>query len=262
MRIVTKAELQVSKPLNNCVILKNVFREDEIPVGDKKLYINTNRVDQANQNWVVNEVISVPKKLVYGERQVFVTIGTDRKETIKARECVGMPWRTKLEILPHDIVWVNRLTMKNCDEQGRYLFCEGTKYYIFPYSDIYLKSLDCGDVQLLNGYCLVEPYVENETKDMLEKLGLAYAEAKKQAWDKGDDLYGKVAFMGEPIIDYYDGRDSGEDDPTIAVDDVVVLKRKENRRLGNDLPTNKLYNKTYIVCRRRDFAAKLVNSMF
>ena len=73
MRVVTPQELQTVKPLNNCVILKNVYKSDEIDIGGgKKLYLNNTRVDQANQNWVVNEVFSVPKKLIYGEKQVFV----------------------------------------------------------------------------------------------------------------------------------------------------------------------------------------------
>ena len=263
MRVVSKEELQCVKPLNNCVILKNVFKSDEIHTkSGVKLYMNTARVDQVNQNWIVNEVISVPKKLIYGEKQVYVQLNVteERKETVTARECVGMPWRTKLEILPHDIVWVNRLTMKNLDERGDYLLCEDTKYYIFPYSDIYLKRLSGGGFYLLNGWILCEPYIENDTKTSLEKMGLEYAESKKQVWDKGDDKLAKVAFLSEPIYEYYDGRDLGEDDPTIAVNDICILRRKENRRIGNDL--NKLGDKDYIVCRRRDIAAVIRDSIF
>lgn len=269
MRLVTKSELQTVKPLNNCVILKNVYKSDEIDLGNgKKLYLDNTRVDQANQNWVINEVISVPKKLIYGEKTVTVQINVteDRKETQTARQCVGMPWVTKMEVLPHDIVWVNRLTMKNCDERGDYLLCEDTKYYIFPYSDIYLKQTDTGGIALLNGWCLIEPFIENETQQKLESMGLSYAEAKKNVWDKGTDSLGILAFMGSPIDIYYDGRDMGEDDPNIAIGDMVVLRRKENRRLGNDISkygdTGKLQGKEYILCRRRDFAAVIRDSIF
>jgi hypothetical protein len=263
MRIVTKSELQTTKPLNNTVILKNVFKSDEIPTkSGVKLYMNTVRVDAVNQNWIVNEVISVPKKLIYGEKTVHVqiNISEDKKETQTARQCVGMPWKTNMEVLPHDIVWVNRLTMKNCDDRGDYLLCEDTKYYIFPYSDIYLKHTNNGGIKMLNYWCLVEPYIENETQLKLQSIGLEYAEAKKQIWDKGTDKLGILRYHGGITTEYYDGRDVGEDDPTIAEGDIVCLKRKDNRRIGND--TNVLQGKEYICCRIRDFAAVIRDSIF
>jgi hypothetical protein len=268
MRIVTKSELQVFKPTNNCVLLKNVCRPDEIDIGGgKKLYMDT-KWSAGNENWIINEVISVPKKLIYGERQVLVpvTVCIDedtkepRTETIRARQRVGMPWKTKLEVLPHDIVWVNRLTMKNCHDNGQYLQCGDDKYYIFPYSDIYLKKVGENGIQMLNGYCLVEPIENNKSKELTESAGLEYAAPAVNPNEHLHDLLGIVRWMGDPIETYYDGRDVGEDDLAVSLNDTVVLKWAENRRLGNDF--TKLGNKTYIVSRRRNFAAILQPSLF
>src|ERR1035437_10060102 len=140
MRIVTKSELQVYKPSNNCVLLRNVNKSDEITIGEgKKIYLDPNW-SSANQNWIINEVVSVPKKLIYGEGSAYRKLDLEydkvrkehRTETIRVRRQVGMPWKTKLEVLPHDIVWVSRLSMKACYDNGDYLLCEGEKYYIFP----------------------------------------------------------------------------------------------------------------------------------
>ncbi len=267
MRVVTKAELQVFKPTNNCVLLKNVCRPDEIDIGGgKKIYMDS-RWSAGNENWIINEVISIPKKLIYGEKQVFVpvTVCIDedtkepRTETIKARRRVGMPWKTKLEVLPHDIVWVNRLTMKNCHDRGEYLLCGNDKYYIFPYSDIYLKKVG-ENIQMLNYWCLVEPIVENSTKTELEGMGLVYSAPSKKPNEHYSDHIGILRYHGGVTPIYYDGMDVGEDSDIPSVGDKVVLKWTENRRLGNDF--TKLGDKEYIVSRLRNFAAILQPSLF
>jgi len=258
MRIVTKEELVCYKPTNNCVLIKPVFKPDEIPVGDKVLYMDE-KWSKGNENWVINEVVSVPKKLTFGEQNVFTKVNLEkdpffkeyRNETITARHMVGMPWSAKMELSVGDVVWVNRFTMTSVHNNQQYLQCQGDRYYLFPYQDIYLKKTKTG-IKMLNGWCLVEPI--DEGSDKMVELGLPKIEGLKS------DHYGYVRFMSDPIDWYYDARDAGEDPVEVSIGDIIVFKWQQNRRVGNDI--TKLNGQQYICSRRRNFAAILQPSMF
>ena len=84
MRIVTKEELRCYKPTNNCVLIKNVFKPDEIHVeGGKVLYMDE-KWSKGNENWVINEVVSVPKLLTCGEENRFTKVILERDPYLKA----------------------------------------------------------------------------------------------------------------------------------------------------------------------------------
>ena len=269
MRIVSREELSVFKPTTNTVLLRNILPTNE--TGKSKLYIAGNFHPEYHQS-VVNEVVSVPKFLTYGRKKIFNEmelywdakadggIGHYRTEQVACHRTIGMPWLTKMEVKRGDVVWVSAQTMKTLNEHGDYLLCEGEKYFIFPYHNIYLKK-EGDDICMLNGWVLIEPIIEkSDTEEQAERIGLIYQDKSREHYEAPKDNRGIVRYMGLPITEYEDGEAAGVDDPDIPIDSVVIMKWGINRRLEHEY--HSLFSKPYIVSRRRNICAIIQTRLY
>ena len=266
MRIVSREELAVFTPTNNTVLIRNILQTQEIQIAGKKLFID-NRFSPEYHQSVVNEVVSTPKFLTYGKKKVFKEMELfwdekvmhHRTEQVACHNSIGMPWRTPMELMRGDVVWVSSQAMRNLDEHGDFLLCEGERYYIFPYYNIYLKRKG-QDIHMLNGWILVEPVIEDsDIKQRVEKAGMIYADKSHEHYESRPDRRGIVRFMGLPITEYEDEEAAGGD-VEVSIGDTIVFKWGVNRRIEHEY--HSIFSQPYIVSRRRNIAAIIRDSLF
>ena len=255
--------IQAFQPVHNAVLVKILSDFSTTKTG----LMIPHQLQHSYENSLSAEVLCPPKVLHYYKKQTSGThplyydnnIRTYRQETVVSNQSVGMPWKTKQELIQGDIVWLSAAFLKTLDEKGDYLLCGEQKYYIFPYEHIYLKKT-FDTFKLLNGFILVEPICEvSDMQKRLENIGLAYV-GKDDLWKPGSDMLGIVAHMGDIIEDYDDGAAAGEDDPEISVGDTVILRWKINRRLESEI--HSIFEKAYIVTRRRNITAIVRDVLF
>ncbi len=266
----TLAELQSYHPANNLVLLKPAVKTDMISHGTLELHApislkDGKAYDQTKTQPIVCQVISVPRKLIFGKRKVYRETVEEldvppevKRYLIQARKQAmysettlievpipgSMLWKTKCELKPNDIVWVNSSVLMNSEGKGMKLNCENQDYYLVKYDDIYLKKSG-DDVKMLNGWVLAELFVESEDwMKRLEKIGMIVPDLIKNK--QFNDRIGIIRYIGDPVEYLFEDM---YDHPEIQKDDIIMFKWRCNRRLE---PGNKFFNKDadMIVTRR------------
>ena len=257
----------------NYVLTTAVFATDKVKIGDLELYNDTSWNESQNQP-IVQRVVSVPKKLVFGHEQRFITldkgfdasIQNNRNETVAIEPPVknSMPWRVDIELRKEDVVYVDWLSLANARRENRLFTCEGTDYYLVKYEDIYFKLVD-GKPVMLNGWCLFAPMPEEETEleKKLRESGIVIPEIKitnenRKEYGKIDRL-ALVKHIGFPVYEYLDSEEEEHDE--ISEGDVVILKFKHNRRLDSEIHCF-FSREELIVGRRNRIVGKLTESLF
>jgi co-chaperonin GroES (HSP10) len=102
---------------------------------------------------------------------------------------------------------------------------------------------------MLNGWVLCEPLPSEEEQvyESAKKSGLWVPEQKQVT-----DRYGIIRYLGEPCMEYEDGKECGEDSDYYQVGDSVMFSMDYNRRLEQSELHKWFDGKTYIVTRRRN----------
>ncbi len=241
------------KPQNNYVFVKLLSKNDEIKVGDKKLYIDTSWNEEHHRP-IVGEVIAVPKRLVFVPGSHFT-----------------MPWRTEMQLKVGDIVTMRRPAVSACfAKSGSKFEHEGYTYIFIKYSDIILAKRELSQtpqpyqsvtsqgvemaVIMLNGFMLIEP----EEEELKTFLALP-AQARKTS-----KLYGTIRFMGLPNLAYQPSFQTNgfEDTPppdyefNVGVGDRVAFYRVADIRLEDPLHASFEEGKQYFRAQRHKLLAK------
>jgi len=115
-----------------------------------------------------------------------------------------LPWTTEVEILKGDKVFMYFLAVQNClaPEKKNY-YREGKDVYIFiKYHNIYAILRD-GKIIPVNGYILVEPMEDPYWLRTQKRARMNHLELPDlRKYDKKTVVYGKVAYIGKPNIEY------------------------------------------------------------
>jgi len=267
---ITYYELTNLKTLKNYVLTEPIVDTSEVVVGDKKLYIDTSYRPELFQP-LIHKVISVPKKLIYGKKTEMVNIGGNRSEQktdgswfnykydeyITRKEPIpnSMPWKTDMLLKKGDIVWLGYFSILRAPAENREIVCEGKKYYLIPYQDIYLKKTD-DSVTMLNGWILLAPIKMDDEAivSRLRNLGILLPSFAKES-----DKFAEVRYVGLPVEEYIESHKHDTDE--ISVGDTVRLNWAANRRL--ECETHKFFSQEeLIVSRRTNIAGVLRNMLF
>ena len=269
----SKEQFLAYKPLQNYVLTESVYRTDVIKFKTLELYLPKN--EESDQP-VVQRVIKVPRKLIYGTQKVYVKMNLglgakewdgkqhERHETITRdkKKPGSMPWNVEMELHPDDIIWVSFMTILNCQRTDRVIDIEDKKYFLIPYEDVYFKKTD-DNIQMLNGWILVEPVkIETETEKNLADAGVTIQKVtveKDKIREYGiNDKYGIVKYIAPPIEERLDGIPDADD---ISPGDTVVFLWNHNRRLEHN--AHKFFSEgELIVTRRERIIAKITDELF
>lgn len=241
--------------LNNAVIIKPLKElNDSIKIeGGGEIYIDTSFA-KGQHSSVIAEVIKVPDTLLYSDHQ---------NEN-------SMPWDTDVEIQKGDIVWVswNTIILAFKDDANYIKFIYNDEIYlIINYKDMFLAlrkymAMDSdtwenfgweetsytkydGDiciVNMLNGYCLVEPVRWKNLPDRL--LPSEIKELKEGKIINNNILnqyapqYGIVRYTGVPNKQYLDDYKSDN----IEVSNGDIIKFARNADIWFEYPLHVKFN--------------------
>lgn len=265
----TQGELLSFVPYKNLVLCESVVSPGEVDLGGVKITIDTTFNPSMFQP-IIQKVLATPKRLVYGKKQEDVNIGGNQssqnvdgswnnirhEEWFKRDEPIpnSMPWKTTMQVKRDDIVWVGYFSIIKAEAEHRLIICEGKKYYLIPYQDIYLKK-NGDSVTMLNGWLLLEP-LKPKDEEIVQRLldkGIVIPKFTKEG-----DKYAIVRYMGEPVDEYLEPTKHDTDE--IALNDTVLMSWMANRRLEQ---SSKFFDqKEYIVSRRTNICAILKDVLY
>ena len=266
---ISYGELLSLTPYKNCVLCESVIDPSEVDLGGVKLTIDTTFNPSMFQP-IIQKVIATPKSLIYGKQTEAVNIGGNqssqnvdgswknerREEWVQREEPIAnsMPWKTTMQLKRGDVIWVGYFSIIKAEAEHRLILCEGRKYYLIPYQDIYLKKNGSG-VTMLNGWLLLEPLVEKDAEiiQRLKDKGIVIPKYHKEG-----DKYAIVRYIGEPVDEYLEP--SKYDTDEISLNDTVLMAWTANRRLEQ---SSKFFDqKEYIVSRRTSICAVLRETLY
>jgi len=275
--VLTAADMKSIHPVNNRVVVRPLIDTTKRHDTSLDLMVPTMQgeaFDQFRNAPIVCEVVSVPRRLFCATRRIayesVVEMDLDIKtkiELIRQRRQTKytettmidsvvpntMMWHTPVQVRTGDTVWVNANAIIQAATNGMMVEDDGQKFYLIPYEDLYLKKSPDG-VTMLNGWVLAAPVEESpDWADRLEKAGLVVpAHLKKQPYN---DRLAVVRYIGDPVQYLRVGDDQRFDPPDVAEGDMVLLKRRVNRRLEPGAKFFAKDNIDYIVTRRCEFRA-------
>jgi hypothetical protein len=217
---ISKQDLLFFQPTPNHVLVRSVVSMNTVTVGGQQILIDTSYKPEHHQE-VICEVIKAPKKLIF-----------DR--TKPSGE--SMEWLTTMDLKTGEIVWCNYLSVLKGKENLE-IECEGVKYFIINYQQIYLKKVK-QRVEMLNGYVLCEPvYVEDLKDKILISKMIDVQRLKKFDEYEGvarETQYGIVRYLGKPVEEYHNAN-AVPDDDYLRVGDMVMFTTPNNVRLEHNL---------------------------
>lgn len=272
MILFDKHDLGVFRPMQNFVLTTSVFREDVIKLGDKELYQDTTFNPGFHQP-ICQRVVKTPKNLTFGKWTKYIeldkgydpVINANRKETVQITPPIpySMPWQTTMDLKRDDTVYCDSLSLAMAEKDNRLIMCEGVKYFLVRYEDIYFRLVK-GLPQMINGWILVEPIAnpQSEVMTALSKSGFVFpgvtvTAQNRRELDAGDKL-GIVRHIGIPVTEYLDEL---EEHDHVSVGDTVIFKWSANRRL--EAGGSRFFGKTeLIVTRRPRLVGKMTEELF
>lgn len=261
------------RPMRNYVLTTTVFRTDVVKLGELELFQDTTYNPGVHQP-IVQKVVAVPRNLSYGRMSRYIELdkGFDAKiqhnrtETMRITPPLphSMPWLTDMELKRDDVVYVDSFTLATAEKEHRLIECEGVKYYLLSYSDIYFKLVN-GEPYMLNGWVLIQP-IDNPEAELVTELkkigfvfpGITIDNNNRRQMGVGDKL-GVVRHIGLPVQQYLDPEIEVHDE--INVGDTVVFKWGANRRL--EAGYSRFFGDTeLIVSRRERIVGKFAEDLF
>lgn len=263
-------------PTNNRVLLHPIVDTSKFTHGSMTLHTGVSLADgkpfdELKSAPIVCEVISAPRKLIFGTykdyyesveeldlpQHIRIAMAAARREakfsetTLIEKPVPGsMMWKTKMDVLPGDVIWCSANAMNVAKNHGMMYSIDGQDYYLMDYSDLYFKKKK-DKVVMLNGYmlCSIIESTPNWAK-RIEKMGLVVpAHLRKEEYI---DRFGVVEYIGDPVKYVLNDR---YDHEGISKGDIVMFKQKVNRRLE---PGAKFFggqDVDYIVTRRASIMA-------
>ena len=146
----------------------------------------------------------------------------------------------------------------------RVIECDGVRYYLISYGDIYFRLVN-GHPEMLNGWVACEPVPDEKAKlaKRLKEIGLqlpslSINDSNRREMGEQDKL-AVVKYIGLPVKEYLDP--TVEEHDAIAVGDIVILKWAANRRLEFD--AGRFFGKgELIITRRPRIVGKMSEDLF
>lgn len=147
----------------------------------------------------------------------------------------GMDWKTEMELQIGDKVVMYYLAVDNCMKQGAYekdyefyhdkMNDRKEEYIWVKYQNIYVAIRD-GKIIPINGFVLVEPMentVHEHKKKEAENRKIKLIRDNKS--NNTHAVYGKVAYMGKPNIEYKEGHLSDIGYDNVQVGSEIIMKK-------------------------------------
>lgn len=263
-------------PTNNRVLLRPIVDTSKFTYKSMTLHTGLSQADgkpfdEVKAAPIVCEVVAAPRRLIYGTHKEYyesveeldvpqhikVALAQVRKQALFSETTLiekpvpgSMMWKTKMDVIPKDIVWCNATAMTVARNRDMVFHVEGEDYYLLDYSDLYLKKKK-DKVVCLNGYilCSIIETTPNWAKK-IQKMGLVVPDYLKK--EEYVDRFGTVEHVGEPVEYVLNER---HDHPEIKKGDVVMFKQRVNRRLEPGVKFFGGQDIDYIVTRRANIAA-------
>lgn len=222
----TKEELSRFKPVSNMILVKPNRGNDEILLGDLKLYLDISYHKEVHSP-VMGTIVAVPDSL----------------------NPKAMQWDVDMEVRPGDVAWYSYLSAQNAIDpvMGRTILCEGEAYFMIPYEEVFVvkgermqyestpieKRTRVGDREFgamwpvgmkeqilpVNGYCLVEPVEEIEEW----KIGNLVLERPGMSEKMPSSRYGRVAYVSKGLVRKYNDGDGVPDEDQVSVGDYICF---------------------------------------
>jgi hypothetical protein len=223
----TPDELKRFKPVSNMILVKPNRGNDEILVGDHKLYLDIS-FNREVHSPVMGAIVAVPAQL-------------NPKQ---------MQWDVDMEARPGDVAWYSYLAAQCAlaPEMGRMIMCDGEVYFLIPYEEVFVVKRTCSMFQSaveitagryshvhvigmdqasadvvtilpVNGYCLVEPVEEKEEW----KIGKLVLERPEMSKGFHSARYGKVAHVSTGLIRKYNDGDGIPDQDLVRPGDYICF---------------------------------------
>ena len=232
--------MNIKKTFGNTVLIKLDKENDVIKLKSGiELFLDTSYEPEKHIT-VTGEVYGLPKKLQY--------TGIPN---------LGMPWKTEMELKPHDKVIVYYLAVANAfrPESYKVVFEGSDRYVSIQYQQIFAKVKQ-GVVMPINGYCLVEPMEDpNWTREKARILKAGVVPVMLKDKSMKDVVYGKVRYCGIPNQEYVDKH--SDEGVGVMPGDVVVMKRITDIPLEYDMHASIDGGKRYWRVQRRNIFAVL-----
>ena len=267
MMVFDSHKLHRFRPMRSMVLTTPVFRTDVVKIGSLELYQDTSFREGYHQP-IVQRVVRTPKNLVFGRERRYIQLdnGENYVETasIDAPLPHCMPWLVPMELKRDDTVYVDSFMLATAEKDNRIIECEGVKYYLIPYGDIYFRLVN-GKPEMLNGWVMVEPVTEPQA-DVVKRLlksgivlpGITIDNNNRKEMGAGDKL-AVVRYIGPPVEKYLETDTEVHDE--ISVGEVVVLKLQHNRRL--EIGGAKFFgDKELIITRRERIVGSIYEGLF
>ena len=255
-------QVQKFRPMQNYVLTTSVLQADVIRIGELELYQDTTYNPGMHQP-IVQRVCAVPKTLYFGRHQMFARQESsfdarkqhNRIDTIAINPPIphSMPWKVPMELKIDDTVYVDSFTLATAEKENRCIDCNGVKYFLVAYSDVYFKLVN-GEPDMLNGWLLIEPIdnPEDEKVSALKELGFVFPgitidNDNRKAMGAGDKL-GIIRYAGIPVEKYLEEDTEVHDE--VGVGEIIVFKWSANRRLESGV--HRFFGQTELIVSRRE----------
>jgi len=141
-----------------------------------------------------------------------------------------------------DVNWMAEVKIKSDAETPFRYVKQADEYYPVDDNDDYHKIIP------LNGYCIIEPVINEEYQKLEKKYKELELDVPKQLMKKFSAKYGIVKYLGKPNRNY---RTPGSDGGDIKVGDRVILRRIANITLEYEYHATFDGRKKYFRVQRR-----------
>jgi len=200
--------MEVKQTLGNNVMVKLDKPNDYIQTkAGLKLFLDTS-FEPEKHVVRLGTVESLPKELIFDKRTK------------------TFPWKTNIELQIGDKVIMYFMAVQNClaPEQRKYIVEDKEIFIFIKYHNIY-AIIRGEDIIPINGYVLVEPMEDPDWTRMVEQARISniiLPDLRKLS--KTDVTYGKIAYIGNPNIEYADKHKS-DNFYNLKEGDEVIMKK-------------------------------------
>lgn len=215
---------------NNVLIKLDRLPDELILLSGKKIFIDPTFEPEKNAA-VTGSVVAVPNKLMYSPSR------TDL-----------IPWETEMELEINDRVICYFMSSVNAfsPQYNKWIRDENGEFYILVrYEHIYIAKRKTGSILLsgipiddkykiipLNGYCIIEPIMDEEheaIKEKIKKMGLMVPPYLR---NKHSVKYGIVKYLAKPNKSYFSLkgqlRTDTDENCDIKVGDKIAMRKSSD----------------------------------